>query len=67
MVTNGDVPQYIAANYCAAFIDILGQRDALGGQGWLPAMKSSADQVAFDEILKTNIGPILGFNGMPKS
>ena len=59
MVTNGDAHQYIAANYCAAFIDILGQRDALGGQGWLPAMKSSADQATFDEILKTNIGPIL--------
>lgn len=51
--------QYFAANYCMSFIDLLGQRDALRGQGLLPIIKSETDDSAFQDILRDTVGPIL--------
>lgn len=58
-MTNSDASQYVAANYVVAFIDLLGQRDAFRGQGWLPETKSAANRSNLDEILKNSIGTIL--------
>jgi len=56
---NPDIPQYSAANYCISFIDLLGQRDALRGQGLLPIIKSEADDSAFQKTLRDTVRPIL--------
>ncbi len=50
-----------AANYCISFIDLLGQRDAVRGQGLLPSIKSEADDSAFRSILRDSIGAIFRF------
>jgi hypothetical protein len=56
---NPTIPKYCAANYCISFIDLLGQRDALRGQGLLPIIRSEADDSAFQNILRDTVGPIL--------
>jgi hypothetical protein len=47
-----------AYNYCVAFIDLLGQRDALQDQGLLPVFKSKEEEQAFILTLKKSIGSI---------
>lgn len=51
--------QWNAYNYCISFIDLLGQRDALKGQGLLPIFKSEEDHKRFISTLKDSIGAIL--------
>ena len=52
-------PEFLAANYCISFIDLLGQREAVRGQGLLPIIKTEADDAAFHSILRDIIRPIL--------
>ena len=52
-----NMPEYSAGNYCISFIDLLGQRDALRGQGLLPTINSEADCAAIDRMLRDTIGP----------
>jgi len=46
-------------NYCACFIDLLGQRDALRGQSLLHLISRDGDRAKFVEAVKPIIGPIL--------
>lgn len=46
------------SNYCACFIDLLGQRDALKGQNILPLNESEDDRKKFLMTLKHSIGAI---------
>lgn len=54
-----DISKYIAANYCISFMDLLGQRDGLRGQGLLPIIRSEADESASRKIIRDSVGPIL--------
>jgi hypothetical protein len=54
-----NVPEFLAANYCISFIDLLGQRDAFRGQGLLPTTNSGADGPVIDRVLRETIGPTL--------
>lgn len=45
-------------NYCVSFIDILGQRAAMRGEGLLPNFASEADEKSFKETLKKTVGSI---------
>lgn len=51
--------QLSAHNYCISFIDLLGQREALRGEGLLPIFKSAEDHKQFIATLKNSIGAIL--------
>src|SRR5258708_32505082 len=51
--------QWNAYNYLISFIDLLGQRDALKGQGLLPVFKTEEDHKQFINTLKDSIGAIL--------
>lgn len=51
--------QWNAYNYLISFIDLLGQRDALKGQGLLPIFKTEEDHKQFISTLKDSIGAIL--------
>jgi hypothetical protein len=54
-----DIRENFAANYCISFIDLLGQRDALRGQGVLPAVNSEAGKTAVDRVIQDSIAPAL--------
>jgi hypothetical protein len=48
-----------AFNYCACFLDILGQRKALRGQGLLPVVTTEEERLRFvREVLANTIRPI---------
>lgn len=49
-----------AYNYCISFLDLLGQREALRGEGWLPDFHSDEDRKQFLRKLKNSIGSIMG-------
>lgn len=49
-----------AYNYCISFLDLLGQREALRGEGWLPHFQSDEDRKQFLRKLKNSIGSIMG-------
>lgn len=49
-----------AYNYCISFLDLLGQRDALRGEGWLPRFQADEDRKQFLQRLKNSIGAIIG-------
>ena len=51
--------EWIAGNYCVSFIDLLGQRDALRGQGLLPPFESEEERKKLHEILRNSIGSII--------
>ena len=51
--------QWNAYNYLISFIDLLGQRDALKGQGLLPVFKTEEDRKQFNSTLKDSIGAIV--------
>lgn len=51
--------QWAAYNYCISFIDLLGQRNALKGEGLLPVFKTEEDHQRFLGTLKESIGAIL--------
>jgi len=46
------------SNYCACFIDLLGQRNALKGQNLLPAFGNDAEKEKFTAVLQQSVGAI---------
>lgn len=48
----------LVGNYCVSFIDLLGQRAALQGQGLLPPFESEDERKKLDAILRESIGAI---------
>lgn len=50
---------WVAGNYCVCFIDLLGQRDALRGQGLLPLFESEEESKEFNAVLRNSIGAII--------
>lgn len=48
-----------AGNYCVSFIDLLGQRAALRGQGLLPPFHTEDEQSALNESLRKSVGAII--------
>ena len=46
------------SNYCVSFLDQLGQRDALSGQGMLPEFNSAEAEQQFLEVVKRSVGAI---------
>lgn len=59
IMTNGEVGNHKAFNYCVSFIDPLGQRDAAKGQSLLPTISSEVEDMAFRKILRDSVGGIL--------
>jgi hypothetical protein len=51
-------PGLTAFNYCLSFLDLLGQREALRGQGLLPNFKSEDEKEKFQSVVKDSIGAI---------
>ncbi len=51
--------RYKLQNYCMAFIDLLGQRDAMRGEGLLPLFQSEGDEGKFRERIKESIGQVV--------
>lgn len=51
--------EWVAHNYCVAFIDLLGQRDAMRGQGLLVPTESEDQRKAFHGVLRNSIGAII--------
>ncbi|WP_313953747.1 hypothetical protein [Accumulibacter sp.] len=51
--------ELVAHNYCLAFIDLLGQRDAMRGQGLLKPIESEGQREAFHDVLRNSIGAII--------
>ena len=47
-----------AINYCLGFLDLLGQREAMHGQGLVPTVETDDDEKAFQTIVIDTIGPI---------
>jgi hypothetical protein len=48
------------ANYCLAFIDLLGQCNAAQGQSLVPTITSDEEKQAFMAILRSSVGQIAG-------
>jgi len=61
MTTDGKTSdrEWIAYNYCVAFVDLLGQRDAMQGQGLLKPPESDEQRKAFHDMLRNSIGAII--------
>lgn len=57
----GATPEWIAYNYCVSFIDLLGQRDALKGEGLLPRFSTEEERKKFNHTMKGTIGAIHAF------
>lgn len=53
-----DEKQLNAGNYCVSFIDLLGQRAALQGQGLLPVTESEEQRQALTQTLMKSVGSI---------
>lgn len=51
-------PERVAYNYCVSFVDLLGQRDALQGQGLLKPPQSEDQRKAFHDVLRNSVGAI---------
>lgn len=51
--------EWVAHNYCVAFIDLLGQRDALRDQGLLTPIESEEQRQEFHDVLRSSIGAII--------
>ena len=50
---------FVAYNYCVAFVDLLGQKEALKGQGLLKLPETEEEKKAFHDVLRNSIGAIL--------
>lgn len=50
--------EMLVGNYCVSFIDLLGQRAALHGQGLLPLFRSEDERKKLNAILRESIGAI---------
>lgn|GEM_PF-856326 len=46
------------SNYCASFIDLLGQKNALKGQGLIPDIRNVHIKKEFDQVVQNSIMPI---------
>jgi len=57
--TPADRNSLAAYNYCVSFIDLLGQRVAMQGQGLLPPFRSEEEQERLNAILRVSIGAII--------
>lgn len=57
--TTQSADNFTAFNYCLSFIDLLGQREAVRGQGLLPALKSEAEERAFRAVIRDSVGAII--------
>lgn len=55
---NSDEPLQ-AGNYCVSFIDLLGQRKALEGQGLLPPFETDAERIQLNTTLRQSVGAII--------
>lgn len=51
--------EWVAYNYCIAFLDLLGQREEYKNEGLLPHFTSDQEREAFNQKIKSTIGPIL--------
>jgi hypothetical protein len=49
----------LAGNYCVSFIDLLGQRKALEGQGLLPPFETEAERSKLNTTLRKSVGAIV--------
>jgi hypothetical protein len=58
MATNPNQASWVAYNYCLGFIDLLGQRDAMHGQGLLPVLSSEEEKATFRDVIRQSIGSI---------
>ena len=59
IATNSPDSELLAGNYCVSFIDLLGQRAALHGQGLLPPFESEDERKKLNAILRESIGSII--------
>jgi hypothetical protein len=48
-----------AGNYCVSFIDLLGQRKALEGQGLLPPFETESERLELNATLRKSVGAIV--------
>lgn len=48
-----------AGNYCVSFVDLLGQRKALEGQGLLPLVTTEDERSQLNETLRKSVGAII--------
>ena len=51
---------YQAHNYFVCFVDLLGQRHILAGQGITPFPNNEVEVARFKEVVKKSVGAILG-------
>lgn len=51
--------EWVVHNYCVSFIDLLGQRDAMRGQGLLKPIESEEQRKEFHDVLRNSIGAII--------
>lgn len=61
MTTDTKTPDrgWVVHNYCVSFIDLLGQRDALRGQGLFKSIESEEQRKAFHDVFRNSIGAII--------
>lgn len=50
---------FAAYNYCVAFVDLLGQKEAMKGQGLLKMPETEQEKTTFHNVLRNSIGAIL--------
>jgi hypothetical protein len=50
--------EWVAYNYCIAFLDLLGQREEYKNEGLIPFFTSEKEMEAFNRKIKNTIGPI---------
>lgn len=52
-------PKVKLANYCACFLDLLGQKKAMEGQSVLPAAGSPEEREGLINLVKASVGKIV--------
>jgi hypothetical protein len=58
--SKGEEGRYEFHNFCVAFLDLLGQRDAMRGEGLLPIIKTEEERQQFILKAKQTIGSVAG-------
>jgi hypothetical protein len=58
MTDNNDPLDWTIHNYCVSFIDLLGQRDAMRGQGLFKGFESAEQEQAFKSVIRNSVGTI---------
>lgn len=59
--------EMLVSNYCASFIDLLGQRAALNGQGLLPPFGSEEEKRELNAKLKESVGAIISLQRLAET